>query len=52
MKKNLIETYLTVARLDRRHAQLVVLLLTLILFVLGAGAPGDWGGFNSWTPGM
>lgn len=27
------------AKIDRRHVQLVLLLLTLSLFVLGAGAP-------------
>ena len=33
-------------RMDRRHVRLILLILALILFVLGAGAPegdgGDW----------
>jgi hypothetical protein len=27
-------------QLDRRHLQLIILVITLSLFVLGAGAPG------------
>jgi len=33
-----------VARIDRRHVQLAVLILSLSLFVLGAGAPDADGG--------
>jgi len=32
-------------RLDRRHVQLGLAVLTLILFVLGAGAPAATGGY-------
>jgi hypothetical protein len=33
-----------VCRIDRRHIQLAVLILSLSLFVLGAGAPDADGG--------
>ena len=36
----------TIGRVDRRHIQLVLLLLTLILFVLTGGAPETGGGCN------
>lgn len=32
---------LLLGQLDQRHIRLAMLVLTLILFVLGAGAPGD-----------
>lgn len=31
-------------RMDQRHVQLLLLLVSLLLFVLGAGAPGTGGG--------
>ena len=37
---------LGLARLDSRHVRLALVILSLTLFVLGAGAPetpGDWG---------
>jgi hypothetical protein len=37
---------LGIARLDSRHVRLALVILSLTLFVLGAGAPespGDWG---------
>lgn len=43
MDRYLNEFKLVFARLDRRHVQLFILILTLILFVLGAGAPGAGG---------
>lgn len=43
MDRYLNEIKLVFARLDRRHVQLILLILTLILFVLGAGAPGAGG---------
>lgn len=43
MTRHLSEFKLLFARLDRRHVQLALLILTLILFVLGAGAPGAGG---------
>ena len=33
---------------DRRHIQLLFLVLTLSLFALGAGAPGSGGGAGCW----
>jgi hypothetical protein len=38
---------LGIARLDSRHVRLALVILSLTLFVLGAGAPeagGAWGG--------
>lgn len=43
MDRYLNEFKLVFASLDRRHVQLFILILTLILFVLGAGAPGAGG---------
>ena len=40
MKRILQQMKAVLPRLDRRHIQLIILLLTLSLFVLGAGAPG------------
>ncbi len=37
------EFKLILTKLDRRHVQLFVLILTLILLILGAGAPGAGG---------
>jgi len=39
MKSLLHNMKLFSIKLDRRHVQLILLLLTLSLFVLGAGAP-------------
>jgi hypothetical protein len=39
MKRIFQNTQLFISRMDRRHLQLLMLLLTLSLFVLGAGAP-------------
>ncbi len=42
--KNLMNTFaLKMTKMDRRHLQLFLVLLSLILFVLGAGAPGASG---------
>ena len=30
-------------KIDRRHLQLALIILTLALFIIGAGAPGDFG---------
>ena len=35
-------------KLDSRHIQLALLILSLSLFVLGAGAPGSSGGIGGW----
>jgi hypothetical protein len=42
MKRNFL---LTLRQMDRRHIQLALLVLTLTLFVLGAGAPSADGGW-------
>lgn len=40
MKRNVNSLKLFLGRLDRRHIRLGLGVLTLALFVLGAGAPG------------
>jgi hypothetical protein len=35
-----------VSKIDRRHVQIVMVILALSLFVLSAGAPGSWGDFS------
>jgi len=44
MKRYIRNLGLMVGQLDQRHVRLGLLVLTLILFVLGAGAPEDYGG--------
>ncbi len=46
MKGKIRDFTLLVGRMDRRHIRLVLLVMTLILFVLGGGAPEDGGGVN------
>jgi hypothetical protein len=41
MKRYIRDLGLMLAQLDRRHVRLGLVVLTLILFVLGAGAPED-----------
>lgn len=41
MKRNIHYFKLMVGRVERRHIQLGLAILTLTLFVLGAGAPGE-----------
>jgi len=36
-------TTLLAGKIDRRHIQLILLILSLPLLVIGAGAPGDGG---------
>ncbi len=43
MKNTVDHLTLLAGRVDKRHVQLALTLLGLILFVLGAGAPGDLG---------
>jgi hypothetical protein len=45
MKDLFRELQLGIGHLDRRHVQFILLILTLILLVLGAGAPGAGGDF-------
>lgn len=43
MEKILFQLNQILAQIDRRQVQLVLLILTLVLFVVGAGAPGALG---------
>jgi hypothetical protein len=45
MKRNIRDLRLILGQLDRRHMRLGLAVLTLVLFVLGAGAPSDGGGY-------
>ena len=44
MKSKLNNLYLTVTHLDRQHIQVFLLLLSLSMLVIGAGAPMGSGG--------
>jgi hypothetical protein len=44
MKDTIRQLTFNVSRLDRQHIQLILLVVTLTLFVLGAGAPVSGGG--------
>ena len=44
MKRNIRNLTLSLAQLDGRHIRLGLAVLTLALFVLGAGAPNNGGG--------
>ncbi len=47
MRKNFDDLKLQLAGLDRRHLRLALIILSIIMFVLGSGAPGassDFGG--------
>ncbi len=44
MKRNIQNLSLTLGRLDGRHVRLGLAVLSLVLFVLGAGAPLAGGG--------
>ena len=43
MKRNIHNLGLVLGDVDRRHVRLGLAVLTLVLFVLGAGAPGSGG---------
>lgn len=43
MKTQISKLFVFTRKIDRQHIQVVFALLTLVLFVLGAGAPGDGG---------
>lgn len=45
MKRNIRNLNPILGQLDRRHVQLGLVVLTLVLFVLGAGAPAAGGGY-------
>lgn len=40
MKNNLVRSIQALSKIQKRHIQLLLLLLTLAMLVLGAGAPG------------
>ena len=44
MRNNIHNLKVVVGQLDQRHLRLGLAMLTLVLFVLGAGAPGASGG--------
>jgi hypothetical protein len=44
MKTKISRLFLFTQKINRQHMQLALVLLTLVLFVLGAGAPTDGGG--------
>ncbi len=44
MKHTIRDLTLALGRLDRRHLQVALMVLALVLFVLGAGAPEGDGG--------
>ncbi len=44
MKRNIQNLGLTLGQLDSRHVRLGLVVLSLVLFVLGAGAPLATGG--------
>ena len=44
MKRTIRNLSLTLGQLDNRHVRLGLVVLSLSLFVLGAGAPTDGGG--------
>jgi hypothetical protein len=46
MKNRLDDFILFVGRMNPKHIRLLLAILTLILFVLGAGAPGTGGGIG------
>jgi hypothetical protein len=46
MESYIRNLFVSMSKVGRTQIQLFVLILTLILFVLGAGAPGCWGGFG------
>lgn len=43
MKRNIQQLKLTLGQVDQRRVRIGLAVLTLILFVLGAGAPGEGG---------
>ena len=46
MKTKFAKLFIFTQKINRQHIQIAFVLLTLVLFVLGAGAPSD-GGINS-----
>lgn len=48
MKKVFNNISLTASKINRRHLQTILILVTLSLLVLGAGAPAIDGGTGGW----
>ena len=46
MKNKFSQIGTVVGKVEQRHVQMALLILTTILFVIGAGAPGIPGGTN------
>jgi hypothetical protein len=46
MKNSIQKISLSLGKIDARHIRLILALVTLILFILGAGAPSAPGGFS------
>jgi len=44
MKHRLYNLGIAIGQLNQRHVYLLLLVVSLVLFVLGAGAPADCGG--------
>jgi len=51
MKRSISEIILIVGKIDRRHVQLALLILSLCLLVIGTGAPGGAGGGDGGSGG-
>jgi len=46
MKTTFAQLSIAVSKIQKNHIQLFFLLLTMVLLVLGAGAPADGGGVS------
>lgn len=44
MKTNLTSLMLSARKINRQHVQLVLVIVSLVMLVLGVGAPTDGGG--------
>jgi hypothetical protein len=44
MNKKLADIVVRASRIDRRHVQLVIVIVSLAMLILGIGAPLDGGG--------
>lgn len=44
MNKKFADIVVRASRIDRRHVQLVIVILSLAMLILGIGAPADAGG--------
>ncbi len=46
MQNSIRAITMTIGRLNVRHLRLLMIILSLVMFVIGAGAPGDHGGWG------